>query len=293
MACHHGARIYLLDIGAAPQFHGHADMAAPGVRRPDVAARRYRDRAVRDLGRIGFDPRCVAVLARGALSRLAGSRSRRKLCLHGRDRGRDGLADRRRRQSRTAGGLAARRRPGRGGRAGGPAGRAGPIRLPVRDRQLALRGRRPESVRHFLVPLRAAGGAAHDRRRVPPARNAQCRGDASGPDRSLWRSSARWPRRACRCCRRRSSRTSCSTRSPTCAGSSRPTSPRGRGHARQPDALSRGRAAADARGRLDPRARSSTLVEAYLHVQQIRMGRRLAFAIDVPRGAAKSSPCRR
>ena len=56
---------------------------------------------------------------------------------------------------------------------------------------------------------------------------------------------------ACRSCRHRSNRTSCSTRSPTCGASCAPDRPRRSCNARRPDALPRERAAVDARGQLD------------------------------------------
>ena len=63
--------------------------------------------------------------------------------------------------------------------------------------------------------------------------------------------------------------------------------------ARQPAALpdaSRCRACASPTRRSAARP---TLAEAYLGVQQIRMGKRLAFSIDVPASAAATRRCRR
>ncbi len=93
-------------------------------------------------------------------------------------------------------------------------------------------------------------------------------------------SPSRWTKRACRCCRRRSSRISSSTRSPTSAASIKPTLQQ-RVDAREPDGLSRRRAAADA-GRRSTLGREAALTESYLAIQRIRMGRRLTFDFEIP-----------
>ena len=97
----------------------------------------------------------------------------------------------------------------------------------------------------------------------------------------------RWPRRGCRCCRRRSSRISCSTRWPTCGGCTRPTAPPARAMLENLMRYLDSRAAADARAPTRRWAASSALAEAYLNVQQIRMGRRLGVRDRRARVAAR------
>ena len=164
--------------------------------------------------------------------------------------------------------------------------RAGRYRLPAGSRRPSPAD--GDRARLWPADRRRAAVRAVDRHRHHPAatRRVRARAGAGVRTASAANSSAASRMRACGCCRRRSSRTSCSIRSPTC----RRWWTRARRRPRRCSPASSPIYARPCRAcsRRRPRSQSEVeLVRAYLELMQMRMPDRLQYAIHLDPAAAR------